>query len=382
MRRWVAVAAALIVAGWSAVLAAPTAAAASEDAFDRFDVVAVVDEQGNVDVTETIVLRFGSSSGRHGLERTLITREPDGDEHDVVYKIDNVSVTSPDEISTQLDLSDQGSGRNTNLRIRVGSADRVITAPTATYVLKYRVQGLLRTSGSFDELYWDLTGSSMPLIQAATAMITVPGGAQGVFCSVAPPGLTGDCASSEVAADGSARFSADAIPTGELMTASVKINPGLIANNTPLQVENADVASARAGLVTLGGSLAAAAAVPFIGWWYLRRRNVDYRFEGLPPGLVPAAGVAGHEVRNDAKLEIPVSFAPPRLALAEAGLLLDGQVEVRDTTATLVGLAVGGRRGVALRLRPRGAPARQGQGAGPGEPGPAHLLVPEGDPAR
>ncbi len=112
-------------------------------------------------MTETIELRFGSSSGRHGLERTLITREPDGDEHDVVFTVDQIEVTSPTPgVSTALDISDQGEGRNTYTRIRVGSADRTVSTPTATYVLTYRVQGLMRSFAGYDELYWDLTGSS------------------------------------------------------------------------------------------------------------------------------------------------------------------------------------------------------------------------------
>ena len=192
--RWTAALALLLLTAWLAIGGAVPAQAASDDVFDSFDVVANVTSDGYVEVTETITLRFGSSSGRHGLERTLWTREPDGEDHDVVYRIDRVRVSSPSGVSTRLDRSEQGSGRNTYLRLRVGDPDVRIWADTATYVLSYRVAGLLRSSGSYDELYWDLTGSSMPRITRATARITVPGGAQGVFCSVARPGSRGDCA--------------------------------------------------------------------------------------------------------------------------------------------------------------------------------------------
>jgi len=347
MRLWRAAFASALLGVLFIALGAPAAFAASSDVFDRFDLVASVDTEGYVQVTETIVLRFGSSSGRHGLERTLVTREADGDDHDVVYNIDQVSVSSPDPVSTRLDLSDQGNGRNTYLRIRIGSAERTVNSATATYVLKYRVQGLLRDSGDFDELYWDLTGSSMPRIVAATATITVPGGAQDVFCSVAEPGSSGPCGDGKVASSGAAQFTAANIPTGQLMTVSVKITSGLVSGNTPIRVENAETAAARSTGMALLGSLAGAAVVPFIGWWYIRRRTADYRFEGLPPGLFPAPGQPVTEVRNDPRMEIPVAFAPPRLAVAEAGLLVDGETQVRDTTATLVGLAVAG----AIQLR-------------------------------
>ena len=336
----------VVLVGWLMLAVSPPAHAAAADSFDRFDVVAGVSPEGYVEVTETIVLRFGDSSGRHGLERTLVTREADGD-RDVIYRIDNVSVTSPSGVSTALDRTERGSGRNTYTRIRVGSQDRVIRADTATYVLSYRVQGLLRSSATYDELYWDLTGSSMPRIAAASAAITVPGGAQEVFCSVAAPGQQGPCTDSSIDTDGVARFSTAAIPSGQLLTVSVKLSPGLVSNNTPIWAENAEAAGERAALGMLGGSLGAAAIVPFVGWWYVRRRTADYRFAGVPPGLVPAAGTPVQEVRSDPRMEIPVSFAPPRLSLAEAGLLLDGETQVRDTTATLVGLAVAG----AVQLR-------------------------------
>ncbi len=347
--RWLAALGFVLVACWSLLASAGPARAASEDTFDRFDVVATVDTQGYVNVTETIVLRFGTSSGRHGLERTLITREPDGNDHDVVYRIDQISVTSPTPgVSTELNTSDQGSGRNTYLRIRVGSSDRTVPASTATatYELSYRVAGLLRTSGSYDELYWDVSGASMPRIIQAGVQVTVPGGAQAVFCSVATPGNSGACPTATTSG-GVAQFAASNIPPGEVMTVSVRMTPGLIANSTPIQVENADAQGARLATLGFAGSLGAAALVPFAGWWYVRRRSADYRWEGLPPGTFPPQGVPAAEVPDRPPLEVPVSFAPPSLGVAEAGLLIDGETQVRDTTAALVSLAVAG----AIQLR-------------------------------
>jgi uncharacterized membrane protein YgcG len=345
--RWFAALASFLLAAWTVVGSAPTAWAASADGFDSFDVVATLDSEGYVHVTETIVLRFGSSSGRHGLERTLITREADDSDHDVVYRIDQVTVTSPTPgVSTQLNTSDQGSGRNTYLRIRVGSSDETVSSATATYVLSYRVLGLMRTSGTYDELYWDVTGSSMPAIAKATATITVPGGAQDVFCSAARPGDSAACATSSIAS-GVARFAANDIPTGEVMTVSVRIGPGLVANNTPIRVENAEAEGARQAAWAFAGSMAAAAVVPFVGWWYVRKRSRDFRYEGMPPGTVPPRGQQAREVLSDPRLQIPVAFAPPAIGVAEAGLLIDGQTQVRDTTAALVGLAVAG----AIQLR-------------------------------
>ena len=78
------------------------ALAATPDTFDRFDVDYVVGTDGVAHVTETIVYRFGSDAGRHGLDRKLVTREPSGDQadKDVVFPVSNVKVTSPDPVST------------------------------------------------------------------------------------------------------------------------------------------------------------------------------------------------------------------------------------------------------------------------------------------
>ena len=47
-------------------------------------------------------------------------------------------------------------------------------------------------------------------------------------------------------------------------------------------------------------------------------------------------------VPSDPDLPIPVAFSPPRIPVAEAGLLIDGQVDTRETAATIIDLAVRG----------------------------------------
>ena len=47
-------------------------------------------------------------------------------------------------------------------------------------------------------------------------------------------------------------------------------------------------------------------------------------------------------VPSDPDLPIPVAFTPPRIPVAEAGLLIDGQVDTRETAATIIDLAVKG----------------------------------------
>ena len=341
-----------------ALAAAPQAQAVTGDSIDRLDVAAVLDTEGYLHVTETIVLRFGPSSGRHGLELTLRTREPDGPDNDMLFKTDEVTVTSPSGAPDGLDLTEVDSGsRNTYLRVRVGDPNTTVSADTATYVVSYRVLGLVRSPGGIDQLYWDVTGSSTPNVVAATVNVTVPGGAQAVDCSVAAPGAKGACARSTRDAVGVADFAANNISPGQLLTVAVRIKPGLVTNNTPIREQNAEQATqdqlalaAKLSVGTLVASVLVSLVVPFLGWRRLRRLTDDLRFQGLPPGVLPAADQAANEVRGDPRIEIPVAFGPPNLAVAEAGYLLDGKLDVRDTTATLMSLAVSG----AVRLRSDG----------------------------
>jgi uncharacterized membrane protein YgcG len=73
-------------------------------------------------------------------------------------------------------------------------------------------------------------------------------------------------------------------------------------------------------------------------------------FAGPAPGTVPLPGQTAEVVASDPDLPIPVAFSPPRIPVAEAGLLLDGQVDSRETAATIIDLAVRG----ALRVESHG----------------------------
>ena len=57
---------------------------------------------------------------------------------------------------------------------------------------------------------------------------------------------------------------------------------------------------------------------------------------------MPLPGQQAPVVPSDPDLPIPVAFTPPRIPVAEAGLLIDGQVDTRETAATIIDLAVRG----------------------------------------
>ncbi|HEU5483380.1 MAG TPA: DUF2207 domain-containing protein [Microlunatus sp.] len=329
-------------------LAASSPAYAASDQIDEFEIQYEMGTDGVLHAKETIVWRFGDSSGRHGIDRYFVTREPYDDQQDAVYTVDVQSVTSPDPgVATQFSENtyETDGGRGEQLRIRIGDPDETISGDTATYVITYTVKGAMRTFSGYDEFYWDATGSDWEApMKNVSVKVTVPDGAQELSCFAGPVQSKTPCTSDTIT-DGVAEFRQDSIPAGQGLTVGVKIKSGLIADNAPhLEPDGSKLSSAeKVGLIALAGtSLASLVLAPIIGarWW--RKNGRDQRYAGLAPGTVPLPGQQAPIVPSDPDLPIPVAFTPPRIPVAEAGLLIDGQVDTRETAATIIDLAVRG----------------------------------------
>lgn len=328
------------------VLRPSAAAAATGDEIDSFAVTYDVQPSGVVQVRETITYRFGAGSGRHGIERYLVTREKYDVEQDQVYEITNIQVDSPDPVATQFSqrVDETNDGRGAELRLRIGDPDETISADTATYVISYDVAGALRTSGSYDEFYWDATGFdwSAPMRQVRV-QAEVPGGAQAVTCFAGPVRSTQPC--DRARAGRTATFATAGLAAGDGMSIGVKIAPGLVADNRPHLVPDGSALTTaeKVAIAGVGGAGALSLVVaPIAGWLWWRRHGRDQRYAGLAPGTVPLPGQRAEVVLHDPDLPIPVAFSPPKIPVAEAGLLIDGQVDTRETAATIIDLAVRG----------------------------------------
>ena len=346
----------VVVAAWW-----PSDAWAVDDSIDSWQVSYNVGTDGVLHVQETLVYRFGSYSGRHGIDRVLITREPWGSEdQDAVYTISNIQVSSPDA-PANFTTTTQGSGRDQQLRIRIGSSNQIVVAATASYTLRYDVGGAMRTSGDYDELYWDAIGDNTPQVDNIAITVQVPGGVQDVACYAGPATTNQPCTSAEIDSAGVATYTEASKAAGDIVTIGAKIAPGLVADNAPHLVPRADqasVAGRRLGLAATGGT----AAVTVLGVSLLARRGRrDERFLGVAPGTIETSG---QRVGPDDHPTIPVAFNPPDIPVAAAGLIDDGAVDVRDTTATLLSLAV---RGV-IQLRQAETRPKSWVFGGAGEP--------------
>ena len=321
--------------------------AASGDQIDSFTIDYEMTPEGVLRARETIVYRFGDDSGRHGIERYFITREPYDQTQDAVYSITNITVEASDGVADQFssNTSEAKGGREEQLRLRIGDPDETISADTATYVIGYEVRGAMRSFPGYDEFYWDATGFDWKAsIARLEISARVPGGAQEVSCFVGAAQSTQTC-TGRINADEIAEFSATDVPPGEGVTIGVKIASGLVSDNKPhLEPDGSQLTAAeRAGLIALGvGGAALTIGSPIVGFLWWRKNGRDERYAGLAPGTTPLAGQQAHVVANDPDIEIPVAFSPPHIPVAEAGLVVDGQVDVRETAATIIDLAVRG----------------------------------------
>ncbi|GAB3924340.1 hypothetical protein GCM10011575_03270 [Microlunatus endophyticus] len=326
--------------------APPRAHADAGDVINSFKIHYKVESSGVLHVTENIDYHFGSSD-RHGIERTLVTREPDPDTgKDIVYEISNFTASSPTD-SADFSTSTTGGAfsRNRSVTYQIGDPNSYVSSQDVSYKLTYDVKGAMRTSGSYDELYWDATGNDWSAdIKNLQITAEVPGGAQDVACYAGPVQSNTACTSSKK--DGQqAVFSQDDLPAGQNVTIGVKIKPGLITNNTPILVHRAGLVSALSSpAVFIPGiiGLIITAGIPFVGRKIAKDRTTDLRYLNLAPGTVPLPGAPVEVGKSDPRMEIPVQFTPPPITVAEAGILVDGQVDIRDTAATLVSLAVNG----------------------------------------
>lgn len=338
-----------VLTGW----ALPANAQPSDigDVVNRMQIDYTVNDDGVLHVKETIDYGFGSS-GRHGIYRNLITREPwkDDDSKDQEYEISNIEVSSPTQAPDEFETTTTKSKtqRDQSIQIKIGSADKTIAGRQATYVIEYDVRGALRHFEDHSELYWDTTGTGWDATFRQIAVnVTVPQDVQQVDCFVGAQGSQQSCDSKTVAG-GKGVFTASGLDRGEGLTIVAGIKPGVVANDTPIVVDppawlernGINVPGlVAAGLVTLAGIAGAVL--------YGKRGNRDLRYDGMPPGTFPPNGSTVAAVKDTLTTDqIPVAFSPPPIPVGEGGLLIDAKANTTETAATLIDLAVRG----ALRI--------------------------------
>jgi hypothetical protein len=286
---------------------------------EHFDARIRVNPDASIDVAETIRARFVGSW--NGLFRTIPI------EYRTAQGLNwtlGLSLREARDLETgrSLRIETSREGHYAKYKIWIpGAADAV-----RTIVLRYRATNALRFFDEHDELYWNVTGDEWQVpIAASSASIELPQGTSGVR-AISFNGVYGSTArDASVTIDGNVVRIAMPRPLSyrEGLTAVVGWDKGVVRE--PSALANA------ARTVRSNWPLLIPVAVFLLAFWSWWRRGRDPRRRPIAVQYEP----------------------PPGMSPAEAGTILDNDVDMRDITATLVDLAVRGQLRIEERQTPK-----------------------------
>jgi len=153
-----------------ALLFASPAFAAEQ--INRFDVLVVVETNGDVLVTERINVSAEGIEIRRGIFRDLPRYfDGEGERYEYQYRVLGVTRDGQDE---DYETDTEGSA----FRIRIGDPDVLLEHGAHTYEIRYRVENQVRYFADYDEVYWNATGNywAFPIVSARAVIQLPPGG--------------------------------------------------------------------------------------------------------------------------------------------------------------------------------------------------------------
>ena len=292
-----------------------TAPALAREQINLFDVNINVEQDGDIVVTETINVTAEGDQIRRGIFRDL-PRFYQGEGGRLAYQYDVLSVER-DGAREEHDTDTEGNA----FQIRIGDPDVLIEHGAHTYTLTYRVKNQVRYFDSYDEIYWNVTGSYWAFpIERARATIVLPPGAQ-ITSTHGYTGAEGQAGNAYTYAQSGDRHVFETtrpLQANEGLTVAVGFGKGLI--DPPSAADESALWWQRNGALTiLGVSLAGL-------FWFLYRAFVRVGRDPLKGPVFP-------------RYEPPAGYSPA----AVHHIFYRAVVDHRALIATLMNLAVKGR---------------------------------------
>ncbi|AMN39600.1 DUF2207 domain-containing protein [Rhodoplanes sp. Z2-YC6860] len=152
------------------LLAAALTPSLAEERIERFVSDVTVEGNGDLLVTESIQVWAEGRQIRRGILRDFPTtyHRADGSRVEVGFDVQSVM---RDDLYEQFTTERMTNG----VRVRIGSAGVSLNTGSHTYVIKYRTTRQIGFFKSYDELYWNATGTGWTFpIDVAEARITLP----------------------------------------------------------------------------------------------------------------------------------------------------------------------------------------------------------------
>jgi uncharacterized membrane protein YgcG len=337
-----------LVTGAAAIGAAGASArAGGSERILNYDVNIMIEDTGDLLVTETIDYDFGVVP-RHGIFRDIPVRYSDyvgKKEHfDRIYRLDVESVRATEGTPAEYTVENAGGSK----RIKIGDPDRTITGEHS-YEITYRIEGALTGFEDHDELYWDAIGEDWAvIIQHISVTVEAPADITEVACFSGSFGSTLPCTSA--GSEGTtAQFSQEELFPFQAMSVVVGIPKGAVPPPEPIldetwwfgrgfQLTTANVG----GFAVL--SLLVIGAFALLAF----KRGRDRRYAGSHVDAAFGSAEAAESAKEETvplggEDETPVEFVPPdNLRPGQVGTLVDFTAHPLDVTATIVDLAVRG----------------------------------------
>ena len=302
----------------------------------RFDAIYALDESGDLEVTETIEVRFPEGEVRRGIFRFFDEEDPNEPRAD---RTPRLKVVTRDGEREPYEWSTASGGRQHVLRI--GDADTTLAPGTYTYVLRYEVDHVL-LDGSGEEsgarFDWDVVpGGSLMAVERARVTLRLPESPGDVQCLVGRQESAG-CSVSSPGAHTLVLSAADLEP-GTPVTVRVAL-PGIQRTDDgllPWSLRWSKVLGTDLPYAAL-----VAALVLYAGWWghRLARRTHEDPVEALAQHA-PPAGLGPHQALYVSTEKLPRRALTASLLLAAEKGAVTLSEEGKDWTVTGTGSAVG-----------------------------------------
>jgi Predicted membrane protein (DUF2207) len=145
----------------------------AEESIDRFISRVNVNTDASLDVVEDISVIAEGRQIRRGILRDFPTeyKKPDGSRYRVGFKVTEVLRNGQ-----SVNWAEESIGNG--VRVRIGDAAKLLQPGVHTFTIKYHVTRVIGFFDTYDELYWNVTGSEWTFpIREAYFYITLPQGA-------------------------------------------------------------------------------------------------------------------------------------------------------------------------------------------------------------
>lgn len=300
----------------------PKVQAASNDwIIDSFQSAITIQQNGIVNVLETINVNFGTLK-KHGIYRDIPNKYYN-DKNITTYADIQIESVLKNGVSEPYQQSQNGNF----LRLQIGKPNQTFSGK-AEYQISYLISGILRSFSDHDELYFDVTGNGwqVPILKTS-ATITLPqNGITGARCFEGEQNATEKClatTTSQNKVDFLATRTLQAEENMSILLGFTKEMVPILTASRPRTETDYNTVTPLLILANIGGFL----VVTIFGI-------------GLAMLLFFKHG---RDQKNLATNTIVAQYsAPDKLRPAEVGTILDERADTLDVTATIVDLAARG----------------------------------------